>query len=71
MSPCIFYSTYRKCKDDTNNITSWLATTAKRCGYQPDLLLAEAATSGQQTAPKLKGRARKLAGDAAKKGTIK
>jgi hypothetical protein len=71
MSPGIFCSTYKRYKDDTNNIASWLATTAKRCGYPSDLLTSEAAKSGEPSAPKLKGRARKLARDAAKNAPSK
>lgn len=66
MSPGILCTTYKRYKDDTNNIASWLAITAKRCGYPSDLLTSEAAKKGEQSAPKLKGRARKLARDAAK-----
>jgi hypothetical protein len=66
MSPGILSTTYKRYKDDTNNIASWLATTAKRCGYPSDLLTSETAKKGEQSAPKLKGRARKLARDAAK-----
>jgi hypothetical protein len=66
MSPSFFHTSYKQYKDDTNHIASWLATTAKRCGYSSDLLTSTAAKNDAQTAPKLKGRARKLARDAAK-----
>ena len=66
MSPSFFHTSYKQYKDDTNHVASWLATTAKRCGYPSDLLTSAAAKKDAQTAPKLKGRARKLARDAAK-----
>lgn len=66
MSPSFFHTSYKQYKDDTNHVASWLATTAKRCGYPSDLLTSTAAKKDAQTAPKLKGRARKLARDAAK-----
>jgi hypothetical protein len=66
MSPSFFHTSYKQYKDDTNHIASWLATTAKRCGHPSDLLTSTAAKNDAQTAPKLKGRARKLARDAAK-----
>lgn len=62
-----FHTSYKQCKDDTNHVASWLATTAKRCGYPSDLLTSAAAKNDAQTAPKLKGRARKLARDAPSK----
>jgi hypothetical protein len=66
MSPNFFHTSYKQYKDDTNHVASWLATTAKRCGYPSDLLTSTAAKKDAQTAPRLKGRARKLARDAAK-----
>jgi hypothetical protein len=66
MYPSFFFTSYKRYKDDTNRIASWLAITAKKCGYPSDLLKNEAAKKEEQSAPKLKGRARKLARDAAK-----
>src|SRR5947209_16705379 len=66
MSPSFFHTSYKQYKDDTNRVASWLATTAKRCGYPSDILTSTVVKKDAQTAPKLKGRARKLARDAAK-----
>jgi hypothetical protein len=68
ISPSFFHTSY---KDDTNHVASWLATTTKRCGYPSDLLTSIAAKKDVQTASKLKGRARKLARDAAKVASSK
>jgi hypothetical protein len=66
MYASLFHTSYKRYKDDTNHIASWLATTAKKCGYPSDLLKNESAKKEGQAAAKLKGRARKLARDAAK-----
>lgn len=59
-------------KDDTDTIATWLAVTAKQCGYSSDLLdrtdqsssLSSDATPSQSST-RLKGKARKKAKDAA------
>lgn len=59
-------SIYKEYKEDTNSVASWLASTAKSCGYPADLLYGG---SSQATNPKpskrLKGKARKEAKAAA------
>ncbi|KAK3705020.1 hypothetical protein LTR37_013537 [Vermiconidia calcicola] len=52
MLPEILFGSYKKYKSDTNVFTTWLSQAAKSCGYKPK-------------APKLKGRDRKLAREAA------
>lgn len=60
MLPGALFTTYRQYKEDTRQVVEWLAVTARTCGYKPP------ATEVVVTkAPKLKGRARKLARDAA------
>ncbi|GAB7338260.1 hypothetical protein MBLNU457_4586t2 [Dothideomycetes sp. NU457] len=59
--------TYELYKSDTDAIANWLANTARRCGYPPDLLAdwdARRSDTSQQT-PRLKGKACKLAREAA------
>jgi len=54
--------TYELYKADTDAIANWLANTARRCGYPPDLLAQQGvkkSDTSQQT-PRLKGKARKL-----------
>lgn len=57
-------------KDDTDIIATWLAVTAKRCGYSSDLLdrtdpLSFSKPIPPQSSNRLKGKARKQARDAA------
>lgn len=65
MLPDLLTSSYLQYKADTNAVASWLATTAKSCGYAPDLLARE--NNGQQKAStgRLKGKARKQARETA------
>lgn len=68
MLPDFLFSTYKQYKADTDKIATWLAETAKNCGYK--LASADNASQGETSGqngktPKLKGRARKLARDAA------
>ncbi|KAG5765620.1 hypothetical protein H9Q72_006306 [Fusarium xylarioides] len=56
MLPPALASVYREYKKDTNSIASWLASTAKECGYPADLL--SNSPSPKQPAPRLKGKAR-------------
>ncbi|KAI5209205.1 hypothetical protein E4T38_02476 [Aureobasidium subglaciale] len=51
------YSTYKR---DTDLIANWLATTAQRCGYNPETL---GGSPHEISLSQLKGRARKLARD--------
>ena len=69
MLPDFLFSTYKQYKTDTDKITTWLAETAKKCGYKSPS--SDPKAPGENVAdrngkpPKLKGRARKLARDAA------
>jgi hypothetical protein len=69
MLPEFLFSTYKQYKTDTDKITTWLAETAKKCGYKSASFDREASGENapdQNGKPaKLKGRARKLARDAA------
>ncbi|KAH0025827.1 hypothetical protein KCU78_g4593, partial [Aureobasidium melanogenum] len=79
MTPDYLQGTYTTYKRDTDAIANWLATTAKRCGFSPEVLKDSDKTSDHsppQPQPevestKLKGRARKLARDAAAKDGVK
>jgi hypothetical protein len=69
MLPEFLFSTYKQYKTDTDKITTWLVETAKKCGYKSAFLdpnaSGEDAPGQNGKPPKLKGRARKLARDAA------
>ena len=58
------HSAYRRYKEDTDSVASWLASTAKQNGYPADLICPPAQPA--QPAGRLKGKARKLAREAAK-----
>lgn len=62
-------SSLKTYKDDTDSIATWLAVTAKQCGYSSDLLDRSDTSSSSkpksQSSTRLKGRARKQARDAA------
>ena len=63
----VLKSTYLQYKADTDAVASWLATTAKICGYAVDLLVnKDEQKPKQQSSGRLKGKARKLAREAAK-----
>ncbi|KAI9715458.1 MAG: hypothetical protein M1812_005934 [Candelaria pacifica] len=62
MSSNTFGSSYRQYKTDTSLVASWLANTAQQCGYPHDRFAFP--RTSQSKAPKLKGRARKLAREA-------
>ena len=74
MLPDFLFTSYKQYKTDTDKITTWLAETAKKCGYNnspsssdpraPPGLNVPLDQNGNKPA-KLKGRARKLARDAA------
>ena len=65
MLPGFLFPSYKQYKTDSNAVASWLANTAQQHGYPKDLLSNP--VNSQQKAPKLKGRARKLARDAAQR----
>ncbi|RSL78304.1 hypothetical protein CEP51_008303 [Fusarium floridanum] len=73
MLPPALVSVYREYKKDTNSIASWLASTAKECGYPPDLLSNTPCPQQQQQQQqepaktgRLKGKARAAAKNKAK-----
>jgi hypothetical protein len=57
MLPTALVSVYREYRKDTNSIVSWLASTAKECGYPADLL--PVAKQQAASTERLKGKARK------------
>jgi hypothetical protein len=61
----VLTSSYLQYKADTDTVASWLASTAKKCGYAPDLLEKEKVGQNQPS-KRLKGKARKQAREAAK-----
>lgn len=69
MLPEILSSSYKRYKEDTNVFTTWLTSAAKSCGYSIKANQQKAAKLEPQSevpkAPKLKGRERKLAREAA------
>lgn len=63
----VLKSSYLQYKSDTNAVATWLANTAKSCGYSVDLLVDKAEGDGrQQQSGRLKGKARKAAREAAR-----
>lgn len=81
MTPDYLQGTYTTYKKDTDAIANRLATTAKRCGFSPEVLKDSEKIPDHSPLPcqpqpeaeftKLKGRARKLARDAASKDGTK
>ncbi len=65
MLPSSLFPSYKQYKTDSDAVATWLAKTAQKCGYPKDLLTDQA--TSQQKAPKLKGRARTKAREAAQK----
>lgn len=65
MLPKFLVPSFIRYKEDSDEIATWLATTAQQFGYPKDLLSEKPATTSTTT--KLKGRARKLARDKEKK----
>ncbi|KAM6523044.1 hypothetical protein FSOLCH5_003669 [Fusarium solani] len=64
MLPIQLLGIYRQYKQDTDSVASWLASTAKACGYPADLLTTTGSKSGETQAPKsgrLKGKQRSKA----------
>lgn len=71
MLPSVLQSSYKTYKEDTSYIATWLANTAKQCGYSADLLDRNDAVNSSkatQAPTRLKGKARKKAKDAATAG---
>jgi hypothetical protein len=69
MAPNTIHSAYRRYKQDTDSVASWLASTAKKNGYPTDLLRPH--DPAAQPAGRLKGKARKLAREAAQSSPSK
>ncbi|KAG8157275.1 hypothetical protein KVR01_012983 [Diaporthe batatas] len=66
MLPGPLVSVYQQYKQDTNAVASWLASTAKSCGYPADLLSGGSSQAlTPETSKRLKGKARKQAKAAA------
>lgn len=65
MLPSFLTDTYYRYKKDTQDIATWLATTARRFGYPADLLAGNSASEAQK-GQRLKGKARKKTKHAAK-----
>ncbi|KAK8237763.1 hypothetical protein HDK90DRAFT_203747 [Phyllosticta capitalensis] len=54
-----FTSDYQQYKEDTNTVASWLASTARQCGYPEDLLPVEAAQAPRAKKKKSKAKKKK------------
>jgi hypothetical protein len=61
MLPSFLAPSYKQYKDDTNSIATWLAITAKQCGYSADLLDNKSTPQRAPASQRLKGKARKQA----------
>jgi hypothetical protein len=68
MLPGFLVSTYRKYKEDTSIFTKWLCDNGAKCGYH--LTKSTQNETPTKTAPRLKGKARKQAKEAANNGTL-
>ncbi|GME35687.1 uncharacterized protein LTHEOB_11548 [Neofusicoccum parvum] len=70
MLPSIIVSSYQQYKEDTDVIASWLASTARRCGYSVDLL-QPSPTKPQSTSKsrRQKAKARKQAKEEGEQAT--
>ena len=66
MLPVFLFGTYKQYKEDTDSIATWLAQTAKRCGFASDLLSGDAQKPVQKPA-KSKAKSKKKARDAARR----
>lgn len=68
MLPDNLVTVYQQYKKDTDAVASWLASTARSCGYPADLLCGSSSqTAGPDQVKRLKGKARKEAKAAAAK----
>jgi hypothetical protein len=62
MLPGFLVNTYKKYKQDTSIFVEWLSDNAKKCGYKlPSAAATSKPTEAPVAAPRLKGKARKLA----------
>ncbi|KEQ58310.1 uncharacterized protein M437DRAFT_59780 [Aureobasidium melanogenum CBS 110374] len=61
MLPNSLRGSYTIYKEDTDSVATWLASTAKQCGYALDCLTRPGDDLSSQKGPRLKGKARKLA----------
>ena len=68
MLPNFLYDTYKQYKADTDKIATWLAEAAMKCGWAEANTGNGASSIQSGKPPKLKGRARKLAREAAAAG---
>ena len=64
MLPAALIDTYQQYKQDTQKTLRWLVESAQKCGYH-----APESLNGADKAPRLKGRARKVAKEAASSDT--
>lgn len=65
MLPGPLVSTYRQYKEDTDAVASWLASTARACGYSADLFTGSGPSQAPSSSTRLKGKARVQAKNAA------
>ena len=61
MPPSLLANTYRRYKQDTDDIATWLATTANQFGFSTVTLKDNSKNPTQQKSQRLKGKARKQA----------
>lgn len=61
MLPPLLVDTYRRYKQDTDDIATWLATTAKRFEFSSDILQGDSKTTAQDKSKRLEGKVRKEA----------
>ncbi|KAK9322283.1 hypothetical protein V1517DRAFT_140982 [Lipomyces orientalis] len=71
MIPASLVSIYQRYKQDTDSVASWLASTAKACGYPADLLASKSWDVPPPKSGRLKGKARKDAQAAGTAGSRK
>ncbi|KAK9350250.1 hypothetical protein V1523DRAFT_98130 [Lipomyces doorenjongii] len=71
MIPASLVSVYQQYKQDTDSVASWLASTAKACGYPADLLASKSWDVAPPKSGRLKGKARKAAQAAGTAGSRK
>ncbi|TPX17773.1 uncharacterized protein E0L32_002874 [Thyridium curvatum] len=71
MLPGPLVSVYQQYKQDTDSVASWLASTAKACGFPADLLKSGTWDTPRAASGRVKGKARKEAKEAAAAGGSK
>lgn len=59
MLPGPLVGVYQQYKQDTDSVASWIASTAKKCGYPADLLASTSWDAPRPKSARLKGKARK------------